>query len=113
MAKKRKQRGVMDILIDSVNYLSRGVLGNLFSQLAEAPEKIMDDIDERILKIENRIIKKLSFLLVTGFGGIFLIFALLFFLKERFGFGNAAAFFFIGITIFVAGLLLKIWELER
>jgi len=74
---------------------------------------IMKNIDNRIVLIEKRILRKISTLLIIGFGGVFLILALLFFLIEHLGWSKAAAFFSIGITVFVIGLLLKAGEANR
>jgi VIT1/CCC1 family predicted Fe2+/Mn2+ transporter len=71
---------------------------------------VMKTIENRIMRIEKRILRKISSLFIIGFGGTFLIFALFFFLRESLGWSNAAACFSIGITVFVIGLLLKAGE---
>jgi energy-converting hydrogenase Eha subunit C len=48
--------------------------------------------------------------MIISFGGVLLIFALFFSLKEYLDLSNAAAFFSIGIIVFVIGLLLKVGE---
>ena len=52
-------------------------------------------------------------LILQQFGGVLLLFALLFFLREYLGWSNAVAFFSIGIIVFVTGLLLKVAEVRR
>jgi VIT1/CCC1 family predicted Fe2+/Mn2+ transporter len=73
----------------------------------------MKNIDDRIIQVENRIFRKISHLLIIWFGGVFLIFALLFFLIEYLGWSNAVAFFSIGITVFIIGLLLQLGDSNR
>jgi hypothetical protein len=81
--------------------------------IAEGAEMVMKNIDSRILCIEKRILRKISFLIILGFGGVLLIFALLFFLINYLSWSNAVAFFFVGIIIFIIGLILKIRESDK
>lgn len=71
---------------------------------------VVKNAEERIAKLERRIERKIFYSLIIGFGGIFLIFALFFFLRESLNWGNALSFFSIGIVVFVVGLLLKLGE---
>ena len=65
------------------------------------------------IPISKRMLRKIYSLLVIAFGGVFLIFALFSFLIDYLHWSNAAAFFSIGIIIFVIGLLLKVAEPDR
>ena len=110
MTERKKKRGFMDTIKGGLGHIYQIVSASAITQIAKGAEMIMKNIDDRIIRIEKRIIRKLSSLLVIGFGGVFLIFALFFFLKEHLGLSNSSAFFSIGITVFVIGLLLKIRE---
>ncbi len=103
-----KERGFVDKLKGALSFFSSIVSASLFPPIAQGAEIIMDTIDRRIVLIEKRIVSNLSSLLIIGFGGAFLIFALLSYLRESLAWSNAAAFFSIGITIFVIGLLLRV-----
>lgn len=79
----------------------------------ESVEIVMGNIDNKIIQIEKRIIKRMSNLLIIWIGAVFLLFAFFFLLKEFLGWTNTAAFFSIGIIVFVIGLLLKVGEQDR
>lgn len=110
MVEKKKGHGFMEVIKDILSYIPQIITTSIFPQIAEGAETIMKNIDDRILRIEKRIIRKVSSLMIIGFGLVFLIFALFFFLTEYLGWSHAVAFFSIGITIFVIGLLLKLRE---
>ncbi len=113
MTEYEKERGFMDKVKGGLHYFSELVSAIIFPPLAEGAEMIMKNIDDRIIQIEERILRKVFSFLVIGFGGVFLIFSLFFLLIEYLHWSNAAAFFSIGITIFVIGLLLKIANSEK
>lgn len=113
MVEKGKKRRFMDMIKDVFSYISNIVSASIFPSIVEGTEMVINNIEGRIIRIEKRLLRKISSLLIIGFGGIFLIFALFFFLTEYLGWNNAAAFFSIGITIFVIGLLLKLGEPDR
>lgn len=103
----------MGTIIGGLGYISQIISASIFPQIAQGAELIMNSIDNRIHLIEKRIARKATSLLIIGFGGAFLMSALFFFLRETLGWSNALAFFCIGITLFVIGLLLKIGEGAR
>ncbi|RJQ18200.1 hypothetical protein C4573_00575 [Candidatus Woesearchaeota archaeon] len=103
-----KDHGFMGMIKDGLSFISQTLAASIFPPIAEGAEMVMKNIEERITQIEKRVLKKMAYLLIIVFGTVFLIFALFFFLIENLGWSNAAAFFSIGITIFVIGLLLKV-----
>jgi len=113
MVECEKESGFMDMIKDGLNYGSQIISSSIFPPIAEGAERVMKNIDDRIIQIEKRMLRKIYSLFMIGFGGIFLIFALFFFLTGHLGWSNAAAFFSIGITVFVIGLLLKVGEGSR
>jgi hypothetical protein len=113
MAEHEKKRGFMDMLKEGLSFISHIISASIFSPIEEGAERVINNIEDRIIRIEKRIFRKISSLLIIGFGAVFLIFALFFFLIEYMHFSNATAFFSIGITIFVVGLLLKLRESDR
>jgi len=113
MAESEKDHGFMGMIREGVGYISQIISASIFPPIAEGAEMVMKTIEDRIVRIEKRILRKISSLLIIGFGVVFLIFALFFFLREYFGWSNAVAFFSIGITVFVIGLLLKVGESDR
>jgi hypothetical protein len=106
--KHEKKYGVKDKIKSGLSYISRIISASIFQPIVEGAKRFMNDIEDRIIQTEKRMLRSVSSLLIIGFGLVFLILALFFFLKESLGWNNAAAFFSIGITAFVAGLLLKI-----
>ena len=107
-----KKRGFVNRLKNGLHNILKIISASIFPKIAEGAEMVIKDIKDTLIQIERRILKKISFLLIIGFGGVLLIFALLFFLIDFVGWSNAAAFSFIGIIIFVIGLLLKAGEFD-
>ena len=113
MVENEKENGFMEKIRDGLSYVSQMISASIFPPIADGAEMIMKKIEERMNKIEKRILRKMSFLMIIGFGATMLIFAFLFFLIENLRWSKASAFFSIGITIFVIGLMLKVWDSER
>jgi len=113
MVKYEKEQGWISVIGDGLSYLSRIVSASILPPIVESSEVIMKNIDERVLRIEKRILKKIVSLFIIGFGVTFLIFSLLFFLIEHAGWSVSVSFFSIGITIFVMGLLLIMKQIEK
>jgi len=114
MAKNKNEKpGFMNKIKDVLSYISQIISASIFPSIVEGAENVINNIEDRIIRIEKRILKKISSFLIIGFGGIFLIFSLFFYLKEFLGWSNSLAFFSIGITVFVIGLLLKLGESDR
>lgn len=110
MVENEKGNGFADIIITGLNYVSQFISASIVPPITEGAELIMKNIDDRVLQIENRILGKIISLLIIGFGGVFLVLALFFFMKEYLAWNNTSSFFTIGITVFVIGLLLKLRE---
>lgn len=113
MVESDKARGLMDVINDALGHLSHIISASIFPPIAEGAEMVMKTVEERILRIQKKLLRRLSSLVIIGFGGVLLIFSLFFLLREDFGWSNAAAFFAIGITVFVVGLLLKVGESDN
>jgi len=113
MIENEKKQGWTALLKDGLHYFSQVISANIFSPLAEGAETVLRNIECRIIRIEQRMLRKLSSWIVLWLGGIFLLFALFSFLREYLGWNNTIAFFSLGIVIFVSGLLLKIREAEK
>ena len=102
MAGCKKEGGFMDVIKYGLGYISQIVSASIFPP-----------IEDRIIQIEKRMLKKIYSLLIIGFGGVFLIFSLFFYLKDVLIWSNTLTFFVIGIIIFVIGLLLKVNESNK
>ena len=105
-----KDHGFMDVIKDGLSYISQILSASIIPPITEGADIIMKNVEDRIKRIEKRILRKLSSLMMVGFGGLFLILALFFFLVEFLNWSKAAAAFSIGIIVFVIGLLLKLGE---
>ena len=101
MAENEKGHGFMDIIKDGLSIVSQIITASILPPIAEGAEVVMKKIEERIMRIEKLIIRKLTSFLIIGVGALFLILALLFFLIEYLGWSHSVAFFSIGITVFV------------
>ena len=113
MAENEKARGFMGLITEGLRQVSQMIAASIFPPMVDGAETVMKKIEDGILRMEKRMLRKISSLLVIGFGAVFLVFALLFFLTESLGWSYAAGFFAIGILVFVIGLLLKIGESDR
>ena len=113
MVECEKEKGFMNSLKAGLSYISEILSSSIFPSIADGAEMVMRNIEDKIMQIEKRIVRKVYPLLIIGFGSIFLIFALFFFLIEHLSWTKTTSFFSIGITIFVIGLLLKLSEPER
>ncbi len=113
MTEHEKKTRILDRIKGGLSYISQIIYANILPKIAESAEGVMNNIDNRIIQIEKRILRKISSLLIIGLGGLFLIFGIFFLLRESLGWSNATAYFSIGITVFVIGLLLKLGEAEK
>ncbi len=113
MVERETEHGFARIIKAGLSYVSQIISASVLPTMAEGAEIVMKNIDDRIIRIEKRILGDICSLLIIGFGGVFLIFALFFYLRDFLGWNNAAAFFSIGMTVFVIGLLLKIRDSKR
>ena len=108
MVEHEKKSGFMAVVKAGLSYIPQIISASIFPSVEEGAERIMNNIEDRIIRIEQRILRKISALSIIGFGTVFLIFALFFFLIEYLRWSNAAAFFSIGMTVLVIGLLLRL-----
>jgi VIT1/CCC1 family predicted Fe2+/Mn2+ transporter len=90
--------------------MSRIISASIVSPITQGAQTAMKNIDDRIHSLEKRLFRKLSSLVIIGFGVILLVFSFFFFLTTYLHWGNATALFSLGITVFVMGLLLKLGE---
>ncbi len=113
MVKCERKHIFMDMIKDGLSYLSQIVSAAISPLIAEGTEMVMKTIEKRIIYLKKRIARNIFSLLMISFGSIFLIFALFFFLIENLSLTKSASFFYIGIIIFVLGLLLRLFESDR
>lgn len=113
MTEGKSGNGCIDMIKDGLAYVFKTVVESRIPPIEESAELVMKKFEERLHQIEKRILRKVSYLLILGFGGIFLSFALFFYLKEYLHWSNSLAYFSIGIIILITGLVLKAKENER
>lgn len=90
---------------DDLAYVAQRALAALFPPITEGVEKVIQNIEDRIIRIEKRAIRTIFSFAVIGVGAIFMAIALFFFLKDDLGWSNSAAYFSMGILMLVIGLL--------
>ena len=113
MDEDKKNRGLKDKIKDGLEYTAQRISVNISPPITEAGEGVMQNLKGRIIRIQERVIRKIFSFVIMGFGAIFLVFALFFYLREFLGWSNSAAFFSIGIVMFVIGLLLNVGDSKR
>lgn len=90
---------------DGLDYIAPRILASI--SVAQGVEKVMQNLENGVERIEERLIRKMFSFAVIGIGLIFLMFALFFSLKEFLGWSNSVAFFSTGMIMLVIGLALK------
>lgn len=113
MVNYKKENRFLDIVKSGSSYISQIISAAIFQPLEDGAKRVADNLNEKIAIIEGRIIRRAYSSLIIGLGGVFLVLALLFYLKEFLAWSNTAAFFSIGVVIFVIGLMLKLGESRR
>jgi VIT1/CCC1 family predicted Fe2+/Mn2+ transporter len=113
MTEQEKKHGFMDTIKDVLSFIPQIISATILPPIVEGAEIVMKNVDDRIKQIEKRILRKILSFAIIGFGGLLLIFALFFFLVEYLMWNNSTAFFSIGITVFVVGLILKLSESDK
>lgn len=110
MVEYEKEDKFMKVIKTGLSYISQIVSSNIFSPIADSAETIIRNVEERIMQFEKRVIRKMYSISIIVFGCTFLVFSLFFFLIENLNWTKTVSFFFIGIIIFVTGLLLRLLE---
>ena len=105
MGKDKKNRGFIEVVKDCLDYSAQKISANMAPPIIiEIVERIAQSLENRIISIEERLMKKMFSFVLIGFGVIFLVFALFFFLREFLGWSNSVGFFSIGIVMLAIGL---------
>jgi hypothetical protein len=105
---EKKGKGFLNLIKEGLSNISQILVASIFPPITEGAEMIMDNIEERINKIEKRILKNLRSFLIIALGSLFLVLSLFFFSVEQLGWSKAVSFLVIGVIILFAGLLLKL-----
>jgi hypothetical protein len=107
MAEFVKKQGFVDMVSDRFSLISRFMVRGLFSPVAEGAEEFMNHVEARIMRLEKRMLRRISYQLMMWLGGAFLALALFYFQVEFLGWSRAIAFLTVGIIVIVAGLMIK------
>ena len=111
---ENKGPGFVETMIrEAVNYVARNVSAGISAPIEERSEAFMKCIEDRVMLMERRAIRAVIPVAVAGLGAIFLLIALMFFLIDYLHWNAVNAFLFVGVAVLIAGLLLKIRELEE
>lgn len=108
MIQHEKEHGFIKSIKEGFSYTSQIISAYIFPQISDGAQLLMKNIDQRVSLIEKRMLRKITSLTVILFGGVFLVFSIFYFLIEFMNWNYTAAFFAIGITVFVIGLILKV-----
>ncbi len=104
----RKESGFMEIIKDGFSYLSKIISASIFPPIAEGAQLVIKRVEKSLIRIEKRMLRKITSLMIILFGMMILVFSLFFFMIEFLSWNKPAALFAIGITVFAAGLMLKL-----
>src|SRR3989344_167415 len=98
---------------NELSYIYSIISERIFPKREESTKNFIDNLEDISLIIEKRILRKISNFIVIGVGMTLLIVALISYLKEVQAWSNMFAYSFVGIIIFVIGLIIKLKESER
>ena len=112
MGEDKKNRGFVEMIKDGKDYIAQRISIDVSPPLTEGVERVTQNLKDRIIRIEERVIRKMVSLAIIGFGAIFLAFALFFYLRNYLGWSNTATFFSIGTLMLVIGFLLNVGKPE-
>lgn len=106
--KSKKEENKMGVVSNALEGLKIGVLAKVLKKIFG---NFFDDIQKHIYETQNRIMKKITDFFLMLIGIIFIVLAIVFFIKEHFELGWGNTFFIIGMSIIFISLLLKVfWE---
>jgi hypothetical protein len=108
-----EEHGFMDALKVGLETMSKIVSAAVYPPVVEKAELLVKKVEGMMIRMEKKLIRKMAVMMIMAFGSLFLVFALLYSLIDYFGLSRALAFFSIGITVLVVGLLLIVFEPER
>lgn len=106
MVESKKAYGFVDVIKEISQSMLKSISTAVSPHVVKGITNMKNSVDEKIIQIEQRILKRVSLLLTRLFGGILLIFALFFFLINSLHWNKATALFFIGISILLISFLL-------
>lgn len=109
---KENNSGLKTILENGLGYISSIISEKMYPRRDENTETFMKNIDNTVLTIEKRVLRKILSFIVIGVGTLFLLFALFSYVKESLGWSNSLAYLSLGIIILIIGLILKLNENE-
>jgi hypothetical protein len=104
---EHQEQGIFDMIKEGLRNLSQNFASSMFQPIVDKTENAIRHVEDRLLLMEKRLLKKMFSAFIIGFGGLFLLFSLLFFLIEYLEWSVSGSFFTIGIIIFVAGIMLR------
>jgi len=105
---REKDNGFMGMIKDGLGYVSQVIMASIVPPIADGAEVLMNNIEERISRLEKKIMRKIYSGAIIGFSAILLLSALFFFLIEYLQWSKTIAFLSIGIIILVTGLIIKL-----
>ncbi|PIN93812.1 hypothetical protein COU54_01705 [Candidatus Pacearchaeota archaeon CG10_big_fil_rev_8_21_14_0_10_31_24] len=113
MVKYEKENRFRSSLKEGLSYISNVISAKLFNQIIGSTQRVIDNIEDRIMKIQKNLLRKILIVQVFWLGIVLLIFALFFFIKDFFDWNNSISFLFIGIIVFIIALVLQFGEQNK
>jgi hypothetical protein len=108
-----KKKSFMGLIIEVIGSIGQIVTTSLVSPIIKSADGVMKNIEDRIMHLQQRLLKRIYIAAFMGGGAVLLAIATLFFMIEELRWSNALSFFSIGSIIFLIGLLLKFRESDK
>ncbi|MFW5745925.1 MAG: hypothetical protein ACOCWQ_00045 [Nanoarchaeota archaeon] len=98
---------------EGISTVSQALFSNVFSQVNQEADILLDKAEQRVMIIEDRILGRLKSAALMGVGALLIILAVLFFLIEDLGLWFYEAFGIMGIIVIVVGLIIRVRQLTQ
>jgi hypothetical protein len=99
------QKSIMDIFKTALSGISQVISVSLVPIITDGTNLVMQNVEKSLLGISETIIKKVTTLLILGLACLFFITSFLYYLIESAGVSKSLAFFGVGFTLLVLGML--------
>ena len=97
----------MGIVKDAVSTVARMVFSGVFSKINEEADMLLDKVEQRSYKMEERMLERLYSFFLLLLGGVFIVMGVYSFMLEYMHFSNAPAYLIVGAGLVLAYIVLS------
>ncbi len=93
--------------------ITDALLGGIFPALKSGASDLIDSVEKRAVRMQERIIRRLVVSVVNGVALLFLLFSLFYYLVEFRGLTRTHVFFILGVGLLLTAFVLKYHMLKQ